>query len=287
MGYSTGCYRYNISIVKGRKNILDFNVLGNLLAIVLGYTALGFFVAVCVWVALTRKPKPKKEVVESRAETIKQALEKQENHKENQEELLSNKETFSGYIKKSLFWMGTFGYVLKKPNIIETNQLEVIVLDKERNHHKIFRFKNGTFPQNEQEIINGQKVKLRINGIFREPNSNPFYSVYRKVEKIKNKYIIIFKEKESEPIELKDAGAIDGHILFIASHSTVYSRLHQEQFKNVLGDKGKYIIYAVVIVVAVVAVVLAYPYLSAHLLHKTVTGPLMSPNPTPILVPKS
>lgn len=164
------------------------------------------------------------------------------------------------------------------------NQLVLNIIQKKAVLENTWVF-DSDLPLPKQVKYLDHNFNIEHKQIFRQFKFNPFETLYRKITKLKTRFELFYfvdDQNKINPVELKDTGKINGYTLFVATHATVYKRALGELIQSKLGDKGKYIIYAVVAVVIIVIVVLIYPSLTGG---SSIIPPVGSPTPTPLPTP--
>lgn len=170
----------------------------------------------------------------------------------------------------------------------KTHELFLSVIGEKAVGEKLWRFSaKDTLPTKITYLE--KEISISEKQIFRQFNFNIFSNLYRKISNVKTQFRVIFfynlKTKKFEPVELKNNEDISGYTLYTATHATVYRRALGDLIQNVLGDKGKYIIYAIIIIIVVVGIAIGYPYLTSHVVTPiTNSTSTIIPSPTPLRV---
>lgn len=163
------------------------------------------------------------------------------------------------------------------------NQLVINLIHEKAVIQKMWQF-DSDLPLPKQVKYLDRVFIIENKQIFRQFKFNPFENLYRKIAKLRTRFELFYfieeNTKKVNSVELKDNGKINGYTLYVATHATVYKRALGELIQSTLGDKGKYIIYAIIAVVIIVIVVLVYPSITGQ---PSIISPInsTSTNPTP------
>ena len=128
--------------------------------------------------------------------------------------------------------------------------INMIVVADGVNHHGTMR--NDTLKS--EIIFKGTNYKIDSKNLFLITR-NPFQILADKLRGIKHRFLIIFKDKESDAINMSVSEEIPSEILYIASKSGALKGALSELFSTQIG--GKKIFFAIIIVVVAIVIFLA------------------------------
>jgi len=179
--------------------------------------------------------------------------------------LLQFMEVMTGFFV-GIISMAALGFLIGLYHVLRkwSNMVEIVILTKTKNIHHTVRLDEYEIERNVE--YDSKVYNLKIVGLFKDIVLNPLKWIWDKAMHTRNRFMILFVEGKSDPIELQKEGTITGELLYNATYSKILTSMIKEQFSSMITVKKALFIFGVLVFVAVF-VLFILPMIQSGAIH--------------------